>query len=107
MLRHHNKNIEERSMSRHTDNSYWRANVRILSVLLGIWLVVSFLLSIVFVDELDTIRIGGFGLGFWMAQQGSIYVYLVLIFGYNHLMDRLDRKHGVDEQSLYYKQREN
>jgi putative solute:sodium symporter small subunit len=94
-------------MAQRTDNSYWRSNLRILSWMLGIWFVVSFLLSIVFADELDTIRIGGFGLGFWMAQQGSIYIYLVLILVYNALMDVLDRKHGVDEQSLYYKHREN
>lgn len=94
-------------MSRNSDKSYWRANVRILTLLLGIWFGVSFLLAIVFADALDRIRIGGFGLGFWMAQQGAIYVYIVLIFAYIHLMDRLDRKHGVDEQSLYYKQREN
>lgn len=94
-------------MSRSSDNSYWRSNLRILTLLLGIWFVVSFLLAIFFADALDTVRIGGFGLGFWMAQQGAIYVYLVLIFAYIHLMDRLDRAHGVDEQSLYYKQREN
>ncbi len=94
-------------MSRRTDNSYWRANLRILALLLGIWFVVSFLLGIFFADALDAIRIGGFGLGFWMAQQGALFVYLLLIFVYNHVMDRLDRKHGVDEQSLYYKQREN
>lgn len=94
-------------MSRYGDASYWRANLRILGVLLGIWFVVSFLLAIFFADALDSIRLGGFGLGFWMAQQGAIYVYLLLIFVYNHLMDRLDRKHGVDEQSLYLKQREN
>lgn len=94
-------------MARDTGKSYWRANLRILALLLGIWFVVSFLLAIVFADALDNIRIGGFGLGFWLAQQGAVYVYLLLIFAYNHLMDRLDRKHGVDEQSLYYKQREN
>lgn len=94
-------------MPRNTDLSYWRANVRTLSLLLGIWFVVSFLLAIFFADALDRIRVGGFGLGFWMAQQGAIYVYLLLIFVYNHLMDRLDRRHGVDEQSLYYKQKEN
>lgn len=94
-------------MSRNSDNSYWRSNLRILTLLLGIWFVVSFLLAIFFADALDTIRVGGFGLGFWMAQQGAIYVYLVLIFAYIHLIDRLDRAHGVDEQSLYYKMREN
>jgi putative solute:sodium symporter small subunit len=94
-------------MSRRSDNAYWRANLRVLTLLLGIWFVVSFLLAIAFADTLDGIRVGGFGLGFWMAQQGAIYVYLLLIFVYNHVMDRLDRRHGVDEQSLHYKRREN
>ncbi|MEX2367513.1 MAG: DUF4212 domain-containing protein, partial [Pseudohongiellaceae bacterium] len=62
------------------NNSYWNENIKILAVLLGIWFVVSFMLSIVFVDALDTIRIGGFRLGFWMAQQGSIYVFVILIY---------------------------
>jgi putative solute:sodium symporter small subunit len=94
-------------MSRSKDNSYWRANLRTLKLLLGIWFVVSFLLAIFFADALDAIRVGGFGLGFWIAQQGAIYVYLLLIVAYIHVMDRLDRQYGVDEQSLYYKQREN
>jgi putative solute:sodium symporter small subunit len=94
-------------MSRHGDNSYWRANLRILAILLGIWFVVSFVLAIFMADTLDRIRLGGFGLGFWIAQQGAIYVYLLLIVVYNRVMDRLDRSHGVDEQSLHYKKREN
>ena len=64
------------------DNHYWKENIRILSILLGIWFVVSFLMSVIFVDQLDVIRIGGFGFGFWMAQQGSIYIYVILIFVY-------------------------
>lgn len=88
-------------------NTYWRENLRILGVMLGLWTVVSFFLSILFVDALDGLRIGGFGLGFWMAQQGSIYVYVVMIFVYIRLMDRLDRKYGVDEASLHAKHREN
>lgn len=94
-------------MSERQALSYWHSNLRILRWLLGIWLVVSFPCAIIFADELDNIRLGGFGLGFWMAQQGAIYVYVVLIFVYIRLMDRLDRRHGVDEQSLYYKGREN
>lgn len=76
-------------------SDYWNENIKILAVLLSIWFVVSFLLSIVFVDALDAIRLGGFRLGFWLAQQGSIYVFLILIFVYIGLMDRLDRKYGV------------
>lgn len=79
-------------------NSYWRSNLRILAVLLTLWFVVSFLLSIVFVDALDHIRIGGFGLGFWLAQQGSIYLYLILIVVYLLLMDRLDARYHVRQQ---------
>lgn len=94
-------------MSRRSDDSYWRANLRILGILLGIWFVVSFLLAIFLADTLDRIRLGGFGLGFWIAQQGAIYVYLLLIVVYNRVMDRLDRRHGVDEQSLHYKRQEN
>lgn len=88
-------------------DTYWRENLRILTIMLGLWTLVSFFLSIVFVDALDTVRLGGFGLGFWMAQQGSIYVYVVMIFVYIRLMDRLDRKYGVDEASLHDKHREN
>lgn len=71
---------------------YWRKNLRYLGVLLAVWFVVSFGFGILFVDELDTIRIGGFKLGFWFAQQGSIYIFLVLIGVYIVLMNRLERK---------------
>ena len=82
------------------DNEYWKENLRILKVLLGIWFVVSFLLSVIFVDQLDVIRLGGFNLGFWMAQQGSIYVYVVLIFVYLKMMDKLDHKYHHDEKDI-------
>ncbi len=85
---------------REEDNKYWKENIRILTVLLSIWFVVSFLLSVIFVDQLDTIRIGGFKLGFWMAQQGSIYVYVILIFVYLKLMDGLDHKYHHDEKDI-------
>ena len=78
--------------------AYWHANLIIVAALLSVWFVVSFVLSIVFVDSLNTIRIGGFRLGFWMAQQGSLYVFVILIFVYVWLMNRLDRKYSVDEQ---------
>lgn len=80
-------------------NGYWRRNLIYLSVLLGVWFVVSFGCGILFVDELDKYHLPGTGfpLGFWFAQQGSIYVFVVLIFVYVWLMNRLDRKHNVDE----------
>ena len=82
------------------DNAYWKENIRNLKILLSIWFVVSFLLSVIFVDQLDVIRIGGFKLGFWMAQQGSIYVYVVLIFVYLKMMDKLDHKYHHDEKDI-------
>lgn len=77
--------------------AYWRANVRLMAVLLTIWFVVSYLFGILLVEELNTIRIGGVGLGFWFAQQGSIYTFLVLIFVYAIRMNALDRKFDVHE----------
>ena len=82
------------------DNGYWKENIRNLKILLSIWFVVSFLLSVIFVDQLDVIRIGGFKLVFWMAQQGSIYVYVVLIFVYLKMMDKLDHKYHHDEKDI-------
>jgi putative solute:sodium symporter small subunit len=76
---------------------YWRRHLTIIAVLLAIWFTVSFLFGILLVDELDAIRIGGFGLGFWFAQQGSMYVFVVLIFLYVWMMGRLDREFGVSE----------
>ncbi len=75
--------------------AYWRANLRYLAVLLVIWFIVSYGCGILFVDQLDRFRLGGFKLGFWFAQQGSIYVFVVLIFVYVFLMNRLDRKFRV------------
>ncbi|MEM1260808.1 MAG: DUF4212 domain-containing protein [Pseudomonadota bacterium] len=79
-------------------NCYWRSNLRLVSVLLVVWFVVSFLFGIVLVEPLNTIRLGGFKLGFWFAQQGSIYVYVVLVFVYAARMRTLDRQHGVDDE---------
>ena len=78
--------------------AYWRKNLQYLGILLAVWFAVSYGCAILFVDQLDKIRIGGFRLGFWFAQQGSIYVFVVLIFIYVYLMNRLDRKHVVDER---------
>lgn len=82
------------------DNLYWKENIRILKILLSIWFVVSFLMSVIFVDQLDVIRFGGFKFGFWMAQQGSIYVYVILIFVYIKFMDGLDKKYHHEEKDI-------
>ncbi|WP_019671175.1 DUF4212 domain-containing protein [Eudoraea adriatica] len=76
---------------------YWKKNLQYLAILLGIWFLVSYGFGILLKDELDTIQLGGFKLGFWFAQQGSIYVFVILIFIYVRLMNRLDKKHGFDE----------
>ena len=76
---------------------YWKTNLKYLVMLLLVWFTVSFGCGILFVDKLDTIKFGGFKLGFWFAQQGSIYVFVLLIFIYVFLMNRLDKKHNVDE----------
>ena len=68
-----------------------------MAVLLIVWFVVSYLLSIVFVDDLNKYTLGGFPLGFWIAEQGSLYVFVALIFIYVWLMNRLDRKYGLEE----------
>ena len=77
--------------------AYWRANLRLVAACLVVWFVVSYGFGILFVEELNRIRLGGFKLGFWFAQQGSIYVFVVLIFFYAWRMNRLDRRYGVRE----------
>ncbi|HHP7241713.1 MAG TPA: DUF4212 domain-containing protein [Cyclobacteriaceae bacterium] len=77
---------------------YWKKNIRILSILLVIWFVVSYGCGILFADALNGISLGGFPLGFWFAQQGAIYVFVVLIFVYVKLMNNLDKEFDVDEQ---------
>ncbi|HUF70667.1 MAG TPA: DUF4212 domain-containing protein [Longimicrobiales bacterium] len=76
---------------------YWVRNLTYVGVLLAIWFTVSYGFGILLVEQLNSIRIGGFKLGFWFAQQGSIYVFVVLIFVYVWLMNRLDRRFGFDE----------
>tara|TARA_B100001564_G_scaffold264014_1_gene225582 strand:- start:6403 stop:6663 length:261 start_codon:yes stop_codon:yes gene_type:complete len=82
---------------------YWRANLKILIILLSIWFMVSFGFGIIFSDLLDQYQIGGFKLGFWFAQQGSIYLFVVLIFIYVYLMNKLDKKYKDhnDEEDKY------
>ena len=78
--------------------NYWKKNVQYLLILLSIWFVVSYGCGILFADALDNIQIGGFKLGFWFAQQGAIYVFVILIFVYVGLMNKLDKKYDVDEK---------
>lgn len=77
--------------------AYWSENLRLMFILLVVWFVVSFGCGILFVEELNAFRMGGFKLGFWFAQQGSIYLFVALIFVYVGLMNKLDRKYGVRE----------
>ena len=76
---------------------YWKANLRLLVSLLVIWFVVSYGFGIILADALNAIRVGGVGLGFWFAQQGSIYLFIVLIFVYVRLMRRLDKKYELED----------
>ncbi len=77
---------------------YWKRNIRYLLILLSIWFLFSYAAGILFVEQLNQIKVGGFKLGFWFAQQGSIYVFVVIIFVYVFLMNRLDKEFDVDEQ---------
>ena len=76
---------------------YWKRNIRYVLILLFIWFFASYGAAIIFKDALNSIRIGGFKLGFWFAQQGSMYVFVILIFVYVRLMNKLDKKYGYDE----------
>jgi len=85
-------------VSSNNAKAYWKKNLQYLAGLLLVWFLVSFGCGILFVDELDQIKLGGFKLGFWFAQQGSIYVFVLLIFVYVYLMNRLDKEFEVDEE---------
>ena len=76
---------------------YWRENVRLMVVLLAIWFTISYLCGIVFVEELNTIRLGGYKMGFWFAQQGSMYGFVAIIFIYAKKMAALDRKYDLHD----------
>lgn len=81
-----------------TANEYWRANLKLVGCLLIIWFVVSFGCGILFKEELDQFSVGGAPLGFWMAQQGSILCFVVLLIAYAFFMNKLDSEHGYDEE---------
>ncbi|MBT8118116.1 MAG: DUF4212 domain-containing protein [Gammaproteobacteria bacterium] len=78
--------------------AYWKANVRLMVTLLTVWFVISYLCGIVFVEELNNIRLGGYKLGFWFAQQGSMYGFVAIIFIYARRMAALDRKFDLHEK---------
>lgn len=78
-------------------SDYWKSNIRLVTILLIIWFFVSYGLGILLVEPLNQFHLGGYPLGFWFAQQGSIYTFMVLIFVYAAQMNRLDKKFDVDE----------
>ncbi|MGB1405053.1 MAG: DUF4212 domain-containing protein [Flavobacteriaceae bacterium] len=84
-------------MATKNEKAYWKINLNYLFILLMIWFTVSFLFGIVFADALNEFQLGGFPLGFWFAHQGAIYTFVILIFVYVYLMNRLDKKFDVDE----------
>ena len=90
---HHDEEVLSESRAK----AYWAANVRLMLILLAVWFVVSFGAGILFVRPLNTISLGGFPLGFWFAQQGSIFVFVALIFYYAHRMKTIERTFGVDD----------
>ncbi len=77
--------------------AYWKANLRILLILLAVWFIVGFICPILMVHQLNAIQIGGFKLGFWFAFQGSIIVFVILLFVYARLMNQLDKKYNVED----------
>ena len=83
-------------MKNRNHKAYWKTNLKYLAILLSIKFVVSFGFEILLMDELNAIRIGGFKLGFWFAQEGSIYAFVILIFVYIQLMNKLDKKYNLN-----------
>ena len=79
------------------NQSYWKSNLKVVFSLLSLWFIASYGFGIIFSDFLDQIKIGGFKLGFWVAQQGSIFVFVILIFVYVWLMKKLDKKYTEKE----------
>ena len=78
--------------------AYWKENLKYLIILLAIWFLVSCGAGIIFKDYLNQFKLGGFKLGFWFAQQGSIYVFVILIFVYVRLMNKINKKYGFEEE---------
>ena len=79
------------------EKTYWGENLRLIFICLTIWFVVSYGFGLLLVEPLNTIRLGGYKLGFWFAQQGSIYTFVGLVFWYSAKMNQLDKKYNVEE----------
>lgn len=77
--------------------AYWKENIRTILLLLAVWFIVSLGAGVLFIEQLNTIEISGVKLGFWFAQQGSIYAFVILIFIYVYKMDKMDKKYGLSE----------
>jgi putative solute:sodium symporter small subunit len=84
-------------MIKNKSKAYWKDNIRYLFILLTVWFLVSFGAGIIFKNFLNEFKFGGFKIGFWFAQQGSMYVFVILIFIYVRLMNKLDKKYGYDK----------
>lgn len=84
-------------MSTNNMKEYWQKNIRKVLTLLSVWFLVSYVFGILLVEQLNTIPLGGFKLGFWFAQQGSIYTFVALIWIYVRQMNKLDEEYGVNE----------
>ena len=84
-------------MSPEKAQAYWKENISMIMKLLVVWFVVSFGCGILFIEQLNAIEISGVKLGFWFAQQGAIYVFVILIFVYTSVMSKIDEKYGVSE----------
>lgn len=80
------------------ERTYWQDNLRLVALCLAVWFTVSFGCGVLLLDILNRIQFGGFRLGFWFAQQGSLYTFVVLIFFYAWRMAKIDRAHGVEEK---------
>ena len=83
-------------MNKDRQKKYLKQNLKYLAILLSIWFLVSYVFGILLLEQLNSIRIAGFKLGFWFAQQGSIYVFVIIIFVYIWLMNKLDKKYNID-----------
>ena len=81
------------------NQSYWKSNLKVVLSLLSLWFIASYGFGIIFSNFLDQIKIGGFKLGFWFAQQGSIFVFVILIFIYVRLINKLDKKYGFNSKN--------
>ncbi|PQB05645.1 DUF4212 domain-containing protein [Aureitalea marina] len=84
-------------MTTPSNKTYWKHNIRYLIILLAIWFLVSYVFGILLVEQLNEIRLGGFKLGFWFAQQGAIYLFIMLILIYVWLMRKLDKKFNLED----------